>query len=61
MTSINAPVFAEKNFEVLASALDRLQPTKRELFLTKLVILLSSCGGDTEALENFVNRAQKDL
>jgi hypothetical protein len=61
MTSTNAPVFTEKNFEVLASALDRLPPTKRELFLTKLVILLASSGGDTDTLGNFVNRAQKDL
>lgn len=59
MNSTEAPVFEERNFEVLASALDDVPPTKRELFLTKLVILLASSGNDT--LENCVQRARKDL
>lgn len=61
MNSTGTPAFAEKNFEVLASALDNLPATKRELFLTKLVILLASTGQESSTLENCIHRAQKDL
>jgi len=53
--------FAEKDFELLASALDRVDAAKRELFLTKLVILLVAHGGQSDSLEANIVRAEADL
>jgi DNA-directed RNA polymerase specialized sigma24 family protein len=55
-----AAAFSESDFERLAAAIDRVGPQQRELFLTKLVILLTA-GAPAGTLEERINRAMKNL
>jgi len=55
-----AAAFSEGDFERLAAAIDRVDPARRELFLTKLVILLTA-GAPAGTLEEKLNRAMKNL
>lgn len=57
--STGAP-FPEGDFEQLASALDQIVPAQRELFLAKLVILLSA-GSPAGTLADRLRRARKHL
>lgn len=53
--------FSEHDFELLAQALDSLPESRRELFLTKLVILLVAGGDQPGALASCLERAWRDL
>jgi len=53
--------FTEKDFELLAGALDRVDASRRELFLTKLVILLVAHSKQSNTLEANIARAEADL
>mgnify|MGYP001045470107 CR=1 FL=1 len=61
MNQVPHSLFTEKDFELLARALDRVDASKRELFLTKLVILLIAHGKQSGILEENIARAQADL
>lgn len=61
MNQASRPSFTEKDFEQLASALDRVDASKRELFLTKLVILLVANSKQLNTLEANITRAEADL
>lgn len=61
MNQASRPSFTEKDFEQLASALDRVDASKRELFLTKLVILLVANSKQLNTLEVNITRAEADL
>jgi len=55
-----SPAFSEGDFELLAAAVDHVDPPRRELFLTKLVILLTA-GTPAGTLEERIARAMKNL
>ena len=55
------PNFREADFELLANTIDTLKPEERELFLTKLVILLIANHPDKAALPNWVATARANL
>ena len=59
--SHNAPSFREADFEILANAIDKIPPQKRELFLAKLAILLIANHPDKDALPGWVATAQAHL
>ena len=52
--------FSESDFELLAAAIDTVSATQRELFLTKLVILLT-VGTPAGTLQERIGRARKHL
>ncbi len=52
--------FAERDFEALASAIDQVPAPQRELFLTKLVILLAA-GAPDGLLADRIQRASRHL
>lgn len=52
--------FPEGDFVRLAAAIDEVDPSRRELFLTKLVILLTA-GAPAGTLEDRIARAMKNL
>ena len=52
--------FAERDFESLASAIDQVPAPQRELFLTKLVILLAT-GAPAGLLADRIQRAGRHL
>ena len=56
----NAAAFAESDFIDLAAAIDQVPATQRELFLTKLVILLAA-GAPPGTLSERIERARKHL
>lgn len=56
--SHNAPSFREADFEILANAIDKIPPQKRELFLAKLAILLIANHPEKDALPGWVAIAQ---
>lgn len=53
--------FREDHFEMLASAIDRINPAQRELFLAKLVILLVSNTPEKDSLPTWIASAQAHL
>ncbi|MDB5898527.1 MAG: hypothetical protein JWP22_2224 [Ramlibacter sp.] len=61
MTSISNPGFSEQAFTALASALDEVPAAQRELFLTKLVILLTARSGEAGDLADCIARARAHL
>lgn len=52
--------FAERDFETLAGAIDQVPAPQRELFLTKLVILLAA-GAPAGVLADRIQRAGRHL
>lgn len=52
--------FAERDFVDLATAIDQVPAPQRELFLTKLVILLAA-GAPAGALAQRIERARRHL
>lgn len=52
--------FSETDFELLAAAIDTVSAAQRELFLTKLVILLTT-GTAAGTLQERIGRARKHL
>lgn len=61
MTQPNAPsAFDEAGFELLASAIDRIDPQQRDVFLCKLAILLASHAGP-EVLGACIPKAERHL
>lgn len=53
--------FPEKDFELLAQTLDSVSAARRELFLTKLVILLVADNDQPGVMQSCVERARRDL
>jgi len=51
-------LFSEQAFSALAGALDRVPAAERELFLAKLVILLTTRTAQPDALADCIARAQ---
>lgn len=56
----DASHFSERDFEQLAAAIDGIASTQRELFLTKLVILLAA-RGPAGTLADCMGRARMHL
>lgn len=56
----NAQLFSERDFETLAASIDNITPSQRELFLTKLVILLAA-DAPSGALQERIHRASRNL
>jgi hypothetical protein len=61
MTATSTPGFSEQAFTALASALDEVPGEQRELFLTKLVILLAARNGEAGVLAECIGRARAHL
>lgn len=59
-TTTDTTTFAERDFVELAGAIDRVPAPQRELFLTKLVILLAA-GAPAGLLADRIQRAARHL
>lgn len=59
-TTDPSTTFAERDFIELAAAIDQVPAPQRELFLTKLVILLAA-GAPAGALAQRIERARRHL
>lgn len=59
-TDTTTATFAERDFVELAGAIDRVPAPQRELFLTKLVILLAA-GAPAGLLADRIQRAGRHL
>lgn len=59
-TTTDTTTFAERDFVDLASAIDQVPAPQRELFLTKLVILLAA-GAPAGLLADRIQRAGRHL
>lgn len=59
MNQTTNPGFSEEDFTALASALDGTRPEQRELFLVKLVVLLSA--PTAGALRGSIGRALQHM
>lgn len=59
-TTDNTAIFAERDFVDLAGAIDQVPAPQRELFLTKLVILLAA-GAPAGLLADRLERAGRHL
>ncbi len=59
-TTTDTTTFAERDFVELAGAIDRVPAPQRELFLTKLVILLAA-GAPAGLLADRIQRAGRHL
>lgn len=57
MTTAPTHGFTEQAFSTLAAAIDEVPAGERELFLAKLVILLTARTGDPTALADCIRRA----
>lgn len=53
--------FSERDFEQLATAIDAVNPTQREVFLAKLAILLVASHPDPDILSSTIPRAKMHL
>ncbi|WP_397475357.1 hypothetical protein [Pusillimonas sp.] len=61
MTQSDPPsAFNESGFELLASAIDRIDPEQRDVFLCKLAILLASHAGP-DVLSACIPKAERHL